>query len=240
MDNQEAKFLLRAYRPGGADANDPAFSGALDQARKDPEVGKWFEREQALDRAVAQKLRGVHPPAGLRETILAGGRISNVTTRWWKQPAWMSLAAAILIFAGAGVVWPKMQARAEINRLTAWAIDDTLHGQHGSHGSATARLSAFLSNPATHLAGATLPVTAGELSTTGCRTLKFAGREVVELCFVRSGTEYHFYVMTGPSRIPRSPHLTEEGGASAMAWSDPHYSYVLATTAAPSALKALL
>ena len=52
MNNQEAKLILQAYRPGGRDTFDPLFAEALEQARRDPELQKWFaERKQALDYA---------------------------------------------------------------------------------------------------------------------------------------------------------------------------------------------
>ena len=44
MNNQEAKFILGAYRPGGRDAVDPMFSEALAQAGRDPELRAWFEK----------------------------------------------------------------------------------------------------------------------------------------------------------------------------------------------------
>jgi len=37
MNNQEAKFILAAYRPGGQDASDPLFAEALEQVRRDPD-----------------------------------------------------------------------------------------------------------------------------------------------------------------------------------------------------------
>ncbi|HZL45889.1 MAG TPA: hypothetical protein VFC28_06650, partial [Opitutaceae bacterium] len=72
MNNEQARFLLRAYRPSGRDAGDPAFADALRQAQGDPALGTWFAGEQAFDAAVAAKMRALAPPAGLREAILTG------------------------------------------------------------------------------------------------------------------------------------------------------------------------
>ena len=66
MNNNEAKFILSAYRPGGRDAGDPGMATALAQAKSDPVLGAWFARERAHDAAVAWKLRAVVPPVGLR------------------------------------------------------------------------------------------------------------------------------------------------------------------------------
>ena len=71
MNNNEAKFILRAYRPSGRDAADPAFNSALAQAKSDPALGAWLVREQAFDALITKKLRAIVPPPDLREAILA-------------------------------------------------------------------------------------------------------------------------------------------------------------------------
>ena len=38
MTNERAKFVLGAYRPNGADAKDPTFAEALEQAKHDPNL----------------------------------------------------------------------------------------------------------------------------------------------------------------------------------------------------------
>ena len=42
MTNERAKFVLGAYRPNGADAKDPMFAEALEQAKRDPNLAAWF------------------------------------------------------------------------------------------------------------------------------------------------------------------------------------------------------
>lgn len=240
MDNEEAKFILRAYRPGGADAGNPTFTEALEQARRDPDLGKWLEREQALDRAVAQKLRAVTPPAGLRETLLTGGRVSRTPRLWWQQSSWIGLAASVALILGLSVGWPQLRARNLVTNVSVSAMDDVLHGQHGSTGEPAGQLQAFLSEPTHHLASVPLPIDPEKLRATGCRTLSLAGHEVLELCFVRSGKEYHLYVMTAKEPLPRSPRIEERPGAAAVAWSDQRYGYVLATPDGAAALQAVL
>jgi hypothetical protein len=81
MTNDEAKFILSAYRPGGHDAADPAFAEALDQARKDPALARWFEFERRFDEVMTAKIGAVTPPAGLRDAILAGARVTGKAAR---------------------------------------------------------------------------------------------------------------------------------------------------------------
>jgi len=71
MDKQEAKFLLKAFRPDGADANLPEFADALRLAVEDRELGEWLANERAMDSQFADALSGAEIPEGLRDEILA-------------------------------------------------------------------------------------------------------------------------------------------------------------------------
>src|ERR1039458_1792759 len=95
MNNNEAKFLLCAYRPGGRDADDPAFAGALAQARQDPALGAWFAREQAFDTMMASQLGSIAPPPGLREAILTGASVSRASPVARRWPVWLARAAGL-------------------------------------------------------------------------------------------------------------------------------------------------
>lgn len=106
MDKQEAKLMLQSYRPGGRDADDPAFAEALALARQDPELGAWFQRECELDAAISDRVRQESVPADLRQAILAGHRsqrrVGIGTSRaWWRSPA-LAWAASVVILLAAG------------------------------------------------------------------------------------------------------------------------------------------
>jgi hypothetical protein len=244
MNNNEAKFVLSAYRPNGRDADDAVFSAALAQARNDPALGEWFARDRAHGATVAGKLRDIVPPAGLREAILAGARATRTPRSRWRAPtAWFALAAAVAVLLTATVtLWPG-RAAAKAARFTAFAIDDTAHGQHGGHGAATSALVATLSQPTTHLA-AGLPVDFATLHATGCRTLRFAGHDILEACFSRDGVWFHCYIMNlsdFPS-LPRnaSPEFTQENRLASADWSDATYHYVVVSEAGLAAIQRLL
>lgn len=242
MDNQEAKFILKAYRPNDADANNPAFSEALAQVHRDPELRAWFEGEQARDKAIAQKLKAVQIPAGLRESILAGGKMSTAHRSWWQQPTWFSLAASVAILLSVVVLWPLRTKSLDLNQLSAQILDDAAHGErHGSHGQTASQLVAFLSQPTTKI-GSPFPINLGRLKADGCRTLNVAGREVMEVCFERQGAEFHLYVMARPSssNLPKEPRFTAQNGIHSVMWSGDHHLYVLASTKDETALRALL
>ena len=78
MTNEDAKFLLSAYRPNGADAQDPFFEEALERAQCDPEVAIWFRDEQNFDQIISSKLRSIAPPSNVEAAILAGLRNTSI------------------------------------------------------------------------------------------------------------------------------------------------------------------
>jgi len=242
MDNQEAKFILKAYRPGGADAGNPDFKAALDQAARDPGLHAWFEREQACDKAVSAKLKSVPIPAGLRASILAGGKMSAERRAWWQQPTWLALAASLAILLSTAVAWRMRGPRTDWNQLTAQILDDAAHDErHGSHGLAAKNLVALVSQPTTKLSSP-LPIDLSRLKNEGCRTLAVAGHEVMEVCFGRNGGEFHLYVMARPASrdVPAGPHFEAQKGMHSVMWADAQHLYVMATTQDESALRALL
>lgn len=70
MDNERAKFILRNFRPDGADSDDEDFAEALRLATSDRELGEWLMRERAFDAEFAESLARVKLPDGLRESVL--------------------------------------------------------------------------------------------------------------------------------------------------------------------------
>lgn len=72
MDKEEARFILRCFRPDGADAENPDFAEALAWAAKDRELGEWLAHERASDAGFATALNALTIPISLREEILAG------------------------------------------------------------------------------------------------------------------------------------------------------------------------
>ena len=244
MSNHEAKFILGAYRPGGRDADHAMFTAALAQTKVDPALGAWFARAQAHDAALAAKLREIAPPPGLREAILAGARVSRAPEQTRRFPTvWLALAASVaLLLTVSLALWPK-RAGADPARLTAFALDDTAHGQHGGHGTAAGALQVLLSQPSTRL-GAGLPVEFATLRATGCRTLTLAGHDVLEVCFKRNGVWFHCYIAKCadfPVQGAGAPaEFVQEARLAGATWADATHRFVVVTDASLEAVKRLL
>jgi len=71
MDKDQARFILRCFRPDGADAGDPDFAEALHFAAADLETADWLSNERSLDSEFANAMADSPIPADLRREILA-------------------------------------------------------------------------------------------------------------------------------------------------------------------------
>lgn len=240
MTNDQAKFILCAYRAGGQDAGDPHFAPALEQARRDPALGQWLEREQALDAVTGERLRTVPPPAGLRDSILAGAQLDRPRP-WWRQPAWLAAAAAVVLLAAAGL-WRTAPGRPlEVDRLIRLAEQDVLVTHRTLAPETPGAVNAWLSDPA-HSLRAGLPLTPTDLQADRCRIVQVAGIELFEVCFKRD-VWYHIYIARRDHIEPGAPAeilFREQGRLATATWADARYVYVLATEAGLPALRQIL
>jgi hypothetical protein len=195
MNNQEAKFILGAYRPDGRDAADPMFAEALAQAERDPDLRAWLERQRRFDSEVAGKLREIAPPPGLRDAILAGVRVSQRRRSWWQNPWWLATAAVIAVMAALTVQVRRAEALPTPAEFSAFALHDlaAAHDDHVGYPPELADLQGSLMSgrlPLTEAVG----IDVADLQRRRCRSVLLAGREVFEICFPRDGTWYHLYV----------------------------------------------
>lgn len=227
MNNQDAQFRLRAYRPSGQDATDPLFREALACAERDPVLRTWQAREQAWDAAFAEHVRALTPPPGLRDSILSGARLEPRVTPW-RWPVILAIAASLTLL---GVFsWHRFAPSADaflLPQLASWAAADVRRGHHIGLADASVELRADLANPNFHLA-ATPTFDWARVKPAHCRTLRFAGRDVWEVCFSRAGGEYHLYVCAldgGPADVSASlAHFARNAVAT---WSDARYAFAL-------------
>lgn len=243
MKNDEAKFILNGYRPDGSDGQDAMFCEALRQAQSDPALGAWFQRSRAHDANVAGKLMAIEPPAGLREAILTGARVSRAKRTSWLQPAWMAAAAAVaVLLVAAATLWPR-KAQAE-TALVSFAMSDALEPtRHGGHGTDEKGLQAELGAPGAKL-GRAVPVDFARLAKTGCRTLQIEGRPVLEVCFEREGTWFHCYIVQCADfptlAAKQAPVFAVNAGMTAMSWADGAHRFIVAGQARREAFERLL
>lgn len=245
MNNEQARFILRAYRPNGRDAGDAVFCEALRQAQADPGLGAWLAREQAFDTAVSAKLGAVTPPPGLREAILTGARVSTAAPRRrWGPAPWLSLAASVAVILAAAAYWIRSAgpARADLDQMTRFALADPFSAHTGPHADKLGVFGAWLENPSNRISAGP-PTDLAQLKAQHCRTVSIAGHEVFEICFER-GSWYHLYLGRrsdfAAGKNAGAPAFVEQLQRSAVSWTDGQLVYVLVTRGGAEALRSIL
>lgn len=246
MNNEEAKFILHAYRANGADAADPMFAAALEQTRRDPELGEWFRRLQDFDRSIAAKLRAVTPPADLRGAILAGTSASAppVRVQWWRRSPLLAMAAsvALLLAVGGSVFWTTTRASAA-SELPEFAADYIAGGFFlAEHSANVSDLRAWLAKQDAPLP-VELPAGFKQLRGLGCKTIEYRGKNISLLCF-GEGKEYHLFVAKRADfpTLPAHevPQFSSRKGLAAATWADADHHFVVVTDDTMKALKQCL
>jgi hypothetical protein len=247
MNNQEAKFILGAYRPDGRDAGDAMFGEALAQAERDPELRTWLERQRGFDAALSTKLQQIAPPPGLREAILAGTRVTATHSRRsaWRSPMFLAVAAAVMVLAAVTIGVRAAYNRPGAAELAAFALQDLAesHDNHVGHPQSLADVQAQLTSASLPLSNH-LKLDLDDLRKKNCRSVRIAGREVFEICFQRDGTWYHLYAARrsdfAPGRIDPNALTTTRGQFASTAWSDGDRVYALVTRAGTEALRRVI
>ncbi len=244
MTTDEAKFILSAFRPGGSDSGNGAFGDALRIAGENPLLGAWFAQSRAHDGAIARKLGEISPPAGLREAILAGVRVGGSPKSSGLGWGWIAgLAAAAAVAIGVFSMRAPLHPDSGATEFAGFAINDMVNEKHGGSGEPAGALVSELQTKGAKMPGAE-QIDFEKLRDTGCRTLNFAGHDVVEVCFARDGALFHFYVTRrdGPlgDSVASGPSFIAQAAGAAAVWSDKRFDYAVASTAGIEAIRKLL
>jgi hypothetical protein len=237
MNNEEARFILSAYRPGGQDANDPDFASALAQAQRDPTLKAWFEAEQSFDAAVAERLHTVRPPADLRAAILVGAKASEPVG--WKMPSWAMMAAMVALCIGLLGLWMTnrqtptpafadwqetafrfLESAPKLDRMSPQA--DELQEWLRAANSPTPPV---------------LPASLAKLKALGCKTLESDGHRISVLCFHRGNGKLIHLVVSDRSAAPglptADPVFAQRGDWTTASWAQGDEAYMLVTEGKP-------
>lgn len=245
MNNDEAKFILSAYRPGGDDAFDARFTDAIAQAERDPELAAWFKSELQFDAAVADALDAVPPPRDLRTKILAGGEASRPRA-WSARRTVLALAAGIVLLAALASIW---LGRAQ--GLDRWQRDALAIISKFSSGAESfdlvnkdpAALQQFLQTRNAPAPEA-LPVALQSLPSLGCKTITSGGRAVSIMCFKMHNGESIHLVVTEENALsrppPTTPRFVAEDGWITASWSANGRACMLATKGSEKDLREVL
>lgn len=244
MNNEEAKFILTAYRPGGEDASDPRFREALEQARRDPDLAQWFASERRFDAATSDAICAIPVPANLRQNILAGGKISRPAL-WRRRPAVFALAAALVIAAAIVGLFNRPQ-RLDTWQRDALAVVPKIHTGEAKfdHEADDARVLQQWLEAHHAPSPPAIPVSLATLPTLGCKTMLSAGKPVSIICFKLPSGELVHLVVTDASNLshalPSEPRFRKEDGWVTASWSENGRACMLATKSSERELRDLL
>ncbi len=199
ITNETAKFLLNGYRPNGADAQDPVFRDALEQAARDPELGAWFKEQRGFDSMIAEKLSGIEPPATLRSAILVG--INNrPAARHFSIKPLLALAAVVVLSTLILVpMYTQRHSRSDLidryQKANLAVLATTPAPQLDLLTASFSRTQDYLEErkaPCIH----SLPASLLALPTAGCKTLRWNGHILSLTCFrLPSGELLHLFVI---------------------------------------------
>ena len=92
MNTQEAKLILRSYRPESAEAGDASYAEALAMVGTDAELRAWFEREQDFNRALVAGQERIAVPAGL------------TSTRMWTESLGVTMVVVVTATPGTDMI----------------------------------------------------------------------------------------------------------------------------------------
>jgi len=243
MTTTQAKDMLLLYRPGTADAEDPQVVAAIALARRDPELARWFEQHCAFQNALRTKLRQIEVPAHLKAALLAQQNIVRPPI-WWQRPAWLSAAAAVVLFLGVAAIWLKpanpnrfanFQARMVSTAVREYRMDLVTNDMR--------QLRQFIAGRGAP-SGYQLTKGLEKLQLTGGGCLQWRSHPVAMVCFNRGDDQMLFlFVMKRsalkdpPSETPEVSKVTE---LQTVSWTQGEYTYVLAGPEEPQFLRKYL
>ncbi len=231
MNEQEARFILQAYRPGTEDESDPQFAEALREAVNNPELARWLTEEEAFDRAITTHLAADPPPFGLKTRILAQAQETparSAYTRWLVGLA--GLAALLFLVAQVADFWrrpgiPVPQYASEMVSFVRLA--PPLEMESDNLGKIKNWLAQRNEQPMA------VPARLAALQPIGCRILSFRGHDVSLICFQRNGNRLAHLFVVDRAALPNmkpggKPVFANEHGWMTATWMEKDGIYMIA------------
>jgi hypothetical protein len=242
MNRDEAKYILRAYQPGGRDAGDPQFREALEMVRRDPELAAWFAHEQQTDANLARTFQQFPVPPALRGQLLVARKIVRPKT-WWKHPAMAGMVAACLMMA---LFLIRPSPKGEFSEFHSYVAETASKLDHlDIQTSDRTQIQEWFHN---HKApeNFAIPEKLVARASVGCRVFAWNKQKVSLVCFeLQNKKVAHLFVVdrsalkNAPSGSKPSFQTTNDGLATA-SWSDPERTYIMAMAQGEEDLKNLL
>jgi len=240
MNREEAKEILTLYRPGIDDPSEPDIAAALDLAKEDAELARWFAAESALYKATREKFKEVAVPNELLGRLLSTPRRR---AEWWRSPVLWAAAAAILLFVGVMISLPSGEKgytfgafRSKMVRTAMRNYDMPLMTNN------LAVIRTYLTTNNAHGDYVLTPALA-KLPGEGCVIFPWHSRTVSLVCLDGGqGRDVFLFVInrTAVADPPADKEIQTVGKLPTAAWTEGDKTYLLATKGDERFLRSLL
>ncbi len=235
MTRAEAQEILLLYRPDMDEAVDPQMAAALDLARRDPELGRWFDEHCAFQKAMREKFQQIEVPTDLKRRLLAQMNSEDKIIRpaiWWRQPAWLAAAAAVILVIGIVAMWSRPSSSDGFanyeSRMVSGALRQYQMDIRTNNLEAVRHTLEALGAPG----GYSIPKGLQRLSLTGGGALRWQDNPVAMVCFDRGDKQMLFLFVMNRAAIKDPPSETPTTGVVrglfTASWSEGDKVYLLA------------
>lgn len=244
--NEEPRMILSARRPGGDDDTELEMAAALEAAKSDPALAEWSEKQTAVDTSISRAFRAIQPPAGLRDRILAGARVSRSagkgTENWFERRVFgilrnselVAIAAVFLLLAVA-LAHNRFGQKVEDRTWQQFASEKASEIQSGAvpidHEDWVFQSTVGWLQERACPAPESLPPGLSKLGLFGCSKIKWNGNNMSIVCFkFGTGKEVHL-VSIDANRIPDQltglPKWDTVAGFTTAQWKEGGTAYML-------------
>jgi hypothetical protein len=229
VNSADARKILIACRPGTDDLRTEEALAALEQARRDPELQRWWEQQQAFQQRTQESFRGVPAPGYLRERILTQAKI--VAPPWWRRPAGWKAAAAIALLFAVVAVWQRPSPEDSFQTFRSRMVRNVLRQYRMDlETNDMAQIRQFLTGqkaPADYV----LPKNLDALTPLGAGVLSWQDRRVSMVCLDSGAQGTLFVFVVDRGAVKKAPAQREYAVVSELmtvSWSEGGKTYVLA------------
>jgi hypothetical protein len=232
------------YRSSVDDAGDSLVAEALAQSRRDPELARWFDQQQAVDAALGRKFKQIPVPGGLEQEILAERKTVRPAI-WWQRPVLLFAAAAAVVLAVVAGYWwrqPVSQDFASYRQTMARLVSGDYKMMLETNDlNAVRQFLAANHSPANYVLTAEMQ----KLPAEGCALINWHGRPVSLVCLDRGADNDLFLFVANRFALPdqpadRTPRFARIGPMTTASWTIGDTSYVLASKGSEDDLRKFL
>jgi len=235
VNSSEAREVLLLYRPGTVDVADPQMAEALELARQDPELGRWFEQHRAFQKAMRAKFQQIEVPAHLKTSLLAQRLVQQriiTPQEWWRSPVWLTAAALVVLLLGLAGTWLKPRPDDRFANYQSRMVSEAQREYRMDL--VTNDMQQIRQFMASRGAPADYDLTRGlgNLQLTGGGRLTWRSNPVTMVCFDRGDKQMLFLFVMKRSAVadppPETPQLAKVRQMLTASWSHGDNTYVLA------------